>query len=166
MLRGCVVSVVLLLSVGVSAAQPDHKTVVGTWQLTSRVDRDSAGNVLEEPSLGTNPIGYLVYDAFGNVFVQIMARHRSLARVDITSPADTDNNSQVGGYDAYFGRYVIDSLRGTVTHQLEGAISQTDVGRKLTRRLNVQGDTLTIQFEPGAKGSTRTRTLIWHRVTR
>jgi hypothetical protein len=158
----------LLVFFGVilSIAQPQQKSIVGTWQLFSRVDRDSAGNILEEPSLGTDPIGYLVYDAAGNMFVQIMARHRSSNHLEVTSPADKNNLAQVGGYDAYFGHYEIDSSRATITHRLEGALSQTDVGRRLTRRLNLQGDTLTLQFEPGGNGGKRIRTLIWHRVSR
>ena len=91
MLRSLVLSVLVLLSVIVLTAQPNKQNIVGTWQLLSRVDRDSAGNLLEEPGLGKDPIGYLVYDAAGNVFAQLMARHRSPNSFAIASPAATNN---------------------------------------------------------------------------
>lgn len=145
-------------------AQSTERSLVGTWQLISRADHDSLGNVVPEPSLGPDPIGYLVYDAAGHVFVQMMARHRTSNPMQITSPAESNNLAQVGGYDAYFGTYRIDPARGEVVHYLEGALSPSDVGRKLTRRFTVDHDTLTIQFKPGGEKSRITRTLIWHRA--
>jgi hypothetical protein len=147
-------------------AQPQKRAFIGSWELLSRIDRDRAGNLLDEPSLGRDPIGYLVYDEAGRMYVQIMARHRAEKTTAVTAPADTNNLAQVGGYDAYFGRFDVDSARGTVTHALEGAIAQGDVGRVLTRRYTLRGDTLTLQFEPGGQAGNRIRTLIWHRISR
>jgi hypothetical protein len=166
LLRGSLVLLLVLCSVVPSPAQPQKKAIVGTWQLLSRIDRDPTGTVLEEPSLGSDPIGYLVYDASGNMCVQIMARHRSTSHMQVTSPADTNNLAQVGGYDAYFGRYEIDSVGRSITHRLEGAIGPSDVGRSLTRHMDLRGDTLTLWFEPGGNGTRRVRTLIWRRVSR
>ena len=54
----------------------------------------------------------------------------------------------------------------TVTHILEGALSPSDVGRRITRRFRLEGDTLIIQFEPGGYGNKRTmRALTWRRVS-
>ncbi len=147
-------------------AQISASALLGTWELVSRVDRDTTGQVVPEPSLGSDPIGYLIYDAKGHVFVQMMARHRSADTTVITAPSQANNLAHVGGYDAYFGRYEVDGKSGTVTHILDGAISQGDVGRRLTRRFHVEGDTLTISFEPGGSESPRlTRTLVWRRVS-
>ena len=165
MLKGFTITLLAILGTMASVAQPGRRAIVGTWQLVSRIDRDLNGNVQQEPSLGADPIGYLVYDSSGHVFVQMMAQHRTAKPLDITSPADKNNLAHVGSYDAYFGHYEIDTVGGIVTHQLEGALSQADIGRSLTRRFHLEGDTLTIRFEPGGQGTTRTRTLIWHRVS-
>ena len=45
--------------------------LIGTWQLVSRIDRDAGGRiVVADPSLGSDPIGYLIYDDAGRVAVQ------------------------------------------------------------------------------------------------
>lgn len=157
----------LLLGAAVnSPTQPPRNELVGTWQLVSRVDRDAAGRVVAEPSLGPDPIGYLIYDAKGHVAAQLMARKRSSAPCATTAPADVNNVAQIGGYDAYFGRYEVDLRTGTVTHILDGALSPGDVGRRITRRFRLESETLTIQFEPGGEGNRRiTRTLIWRRIS-
>ena len=140
--------------------------MVGTWQLVLRVDHDSSGNTIAEPSLGADPVGYLLYDNSGRVAVQMMARHRDSNTCQVTAAASANNLAHVGGYDAYFGRYEVDTTAGTVSHILDGSLSPSDVGRRLTRRFRLDGDTLTIQFEPGGQSDRRiTRTLVWRRAS-
>ncbi len=162
-----IVTAILVTNVGHSlrAASSDAQEIVGTWMLDSRIDRDAAGVVVPEPSLGSNPFGYLIYDRAGHVAAQIMARDRQKS----PSPAavatsDPNNTGASGGYDAYVGRYSVDPNKKVVTHELELALGPTDVGRKIMRRYRIEGDKLTIQFEPGKAGITRT--LVWHRVSR
>ncbi len=64
----------------------------------------------------------------------------------------TDNTTYLCAYDAYFGRYEVDAAAGIVVHILDGSLALTDVGRRLTRRFRVAGDTLTIQFEVRGPG--------------
>ena len=157
------VSLVLLCVTAFGLAETSAG-LVGTWQLVTRVDHDSDGTAVPEPSLGADPIGYLIYDNSGHVAVQMMARTRGSNPCQVTAAASANNLAHVGGYDAYFGRYEVDGAAGTVTHILEGALSPSDLGRRLTRRFKLEGDTLTIQFEPG--GDRRvTRTLVWRRAT-
>jgi hypothetical protein len=52
-----------------------------------------------------------------------------------------------------------------VTQRLVGALSKENVGLVVTRRMLVEGDTLTIQLETtSAEGEGVIRTLIWSRV--
>ena len=167
MLRAATVAAVLAV-VAVTGNVRAYDGLVGTWELVSRTDRDSIGRVLSETTLGAAPIGYLIYDAAGHVAAQLSARDRSGLVCDSTglSP-DPNNNANIGGYSAYFGRYQVDAKAGTVTHVLEGALSPADAGKRLRRRFRLVGDTLTIQFEPSTtEGGPRTRTLVWHRVSR
>jgi catechol 1,2-dioxygenase len=162
-------SLALLLLValaGQSTAQT-ASPLVGTWQLVSRIDRDPKGGVVSETSLGDAPLGYLIYDAAGHVAAQLAARDRPATVCDtVLGPVEANNNANISGYTAYFGRYQVDTTAGIVIHQLEGALAPRDAGRRLSRRFQVIGDTLTIQFEPGGSADTRrTRTLIWRRVS-
>ena len=97
---------------------------------------------------------------------QLAARDRPSTVCDTTRrSAEANNNANIGGYSAYFGRYRVDSAAGVVTHDLDGALAPGDVGRALTRQFKVVGDTLTIQFKPGGPSDSRTRTLVWRRVS-
>jgi catechol 1,2-dioxygenase len=161
------IALVIVLAFAGTAAAPvanDARALVGMWELVSRVQRDAQGNVVPEPSLGSDPVGYITYDSSGRMAVQLMARHRSGTPCATTARSDANNIEHVGGYDAYFGRYVVDTTAQVVTHTLEGSISPVDVGRKMTRRYRLDGDTLTLEFEPGGAGSALTRTLVWRRV--
>ena len=160
-------TVLMLLCLGGEGAADTASPLVGTWQLVSRIDRDPAGHVLSETSLGEAPLGYLMYDAAGHVAAQLAARDRSGTLCDSTlGPIEANNNANINGYTAYFGRYEVDPVAGVVIHHLEGALAPRDAGRVLTRRFRVVGDTLTIQFEPGGSADPRrTRTVIWRRVS-
>src|SRR5262245_45074161 len=129
-------TVVLLLSLQGSGKTQHSSRIVGTWELLSRNDRDPHGRVLSETSLGTAPIGYLMFDAAGHVAVQMAARDRSGTVCDTAlGPVEVNNNANIGGYTAYFGRYQLDTTEGVLTTELEGALAQRDVGRRLIRRV-------------------------------
>src|SRR5207248_5548706 len=115
--------VVCIFLLGSANCRRDERVsakLVGTWQLVSRVDRNTSGRVIPEPNLGSDPVGYLIYDSKGHVAAQLMARHRSSASAVITSEGDSNNTAQIAGYDSYFGRYEVDSKTHTVTHILDG----------------------------------------------
>jgi hypothetical protein len=136
----------------------------GTWLLESRIDVAASGEQLAEPSLGADPIALLIYDRSGHFAAQFMKRDRSVVIPDL--PGGAPNNSRArGGYDAYFGTYSVDDAQGTVTQRLLGALSQENVGSVLTRAMDVQGNTLSIQLQTThPDGTAVTRTLIWNRV--
>ena len=167
MLRLPFLAFILLLSSPDSSNAQASRQLVGTWELVSRIDRDPAGRVLSETSLGATPLGYLMYDAAGHVAVQLAARDRPVTVCDTAlGPVEANNNANIAGYTAYFGRYQVDTVAGVVMHELDGALAPRDVGRRLSRRFRVVGDTLTIQFEPGGPTDVRrTRTLVWRRVS-
>lgn len=140
-------------------------SLVGTWKLKSRVDRTISGEPRVEPSLGEDPIAILYYDRSGHFAAQFMRRDRSSA-AEATTVSGPNNTRAVGGYDAYFGTYVVDDERGTVTQRLVGALSAENVGHIVTRAMTVSGDTLTVVLETATpEGESVTRTLIWTRVS-
>jgi hypothetical protein len=137
----------------------------GTWELVSRIDLTESGERRPEPSLGEDPIAYLIYDRSGHFAAQFMKRgDRSAPLPDGPSAAKNNSRAQ-GGYDAYFGTYTVDDVQGTVTQRLLGALSQENVGSVLTRAMEVSGDTLVIRLQTTvADGMTVTRALTWKRV--
>ncbi|MEZ5318732.1 MAG: lipocalin-like domain-containing protein [Vicinamibacterales bacterium] len=145
---------------------PLSKRIVGSWELTFREDRDAQGLVHPDPGLGPDPVGLLVYDAGGRFSAQFMMRDRSaVTDRDVASVSGRNNTRAVNGYDAYFGRYTVDDVTGTVTQILEGALASDNVGVVVTRRMTVTGDGLELRLPTTAlDGTPVIRTLRWRRV--
>lgn len=95
----------LLTAAAPAAERQPSASIVGTWELVSRVERDATGRVVPDSSLGADPVGLLVYDAAGHVAVQIMKRRRTGLPCAVTAKADVNNPVQFAGYDANYGRY-------------------------------------------------------------
>ena len=139
--------------------------LVGSWELLSRLDRTAAGESRVEPSLGSDPVAFLVFDRAGHFAAQFMKRERG-GGVDVPASSAVSNNSRAqGGYDAYFGTYAVERDGRTVSTRLLGALSQENVGQVFQRQISVQADTLTIVLDTTtAAGEPVTRTLRWKRV--
>ena len=143
---------------------PLSSTLIGTWQLESRIDRTRSGERRLEASLGEDPIALLYYDRAGHFAAQFMKRNRDGAESGAAT-ASANNTRAIGGYDAYFGTYTIDDQTGTVTQTLVGALARENVGHVVTREMRVKGDALTIELETmSSDGEPVVRTLVWRRV--
>jgi len=141
--------------------------LVGTWELTFREDRTTSGALHPDPGLGAHPTGLLIYDARGHFSAQFMKRDRTAGDPSQEGPtkAGGNNSRSLGGYDAYFGRYVVDETTGVVTQTLDGALAAENVGMVVTRALQVRGDELSLELPTTAMDGTPViRTLRWRRV--
>lgn len=139
--------------------------LVGTWELVAREDRTANGERRVDPSLGADPLGLLVYDRGGHFAAQFMKRDRSVVADGPATGVAANNSRARGGYDAYFGTYVVNEDDGTVTQRLLAALSPENVGQTLTRAMEVVGDLLTIRLATtDAGGEPVTRILRWRRV--
>jgi len=140
-------------------------SLVGSWELLSRVDRAANGDERREPTLGPDPIAFLVFDSAGHFAAQFMKRDRTTAPVVLGASGPANNSVARGGYDAYFGTYTLDEARGVLSTLLRGALSQENVGQTFVRHVRVEGDLLTLELETtAANGEAITRTLRWQRV--
>jgi hypothetical protein len=150
--------------------KPLSDALIGTWELSLREDRNSAGEIRPEPTLGADPLGLLIYDRSGRFAAQFMKRDRTTSspnlEADMPRPAPPSNNSIAqGGYDAYFGAYSVDDVRGLVTQTLHGALSPQSIGQVVTRAAAVEGDTLMIGVDTtNVYGEAVHRTLRFRRV--
>ena len=136
----------------------------GVWWLLSREDRANDGSVRIDPTLGPDAKGILTY-ANGRFAAQFMKRDRTDTVVASNAAGGHNNTGAVGGYDAYFGTYTVDTESGDVLHLLEGALTPQNVGMEVRRTLTVQGDNLIIELETTTPdGEPVTRKLTWERV--
>ena len=94
-----------------------------------------------------------------------MKRERS-ARQNEPQPVEAENNNvAVNGYSAYFGTYSVDEIAGTLTTDIEGAISFANVGDTYVRDVRVADNELIIQLHTTAvDGTAITRTNIFSRI--
>jgi hypothetical protein len=149
--------------------QKPHQTInrfssfVGSWYLISRIDRTNTGTIINEPILGSDPIALLMYDSLGNMSVQIMRRDRNDSTATKSVQQNSNNSAAFNGYDAYFGTYIIDTLKHQVKHRIKGTIDHKDIGKELIRNYSISGDTLLLWFTTSNASVTVTRTLTWVR---
>jgi hypothetical protein len=140
------------------------KKIIGVWWLLSREDFTADGSSRIDPSLGANPLGILTYTP-SRFAAQFMKRNRSNDNSEEISIPGRNNTGAIGGYDAYFGTYEVDKESGEVIHHLEGALTVSNVGINVSRKLQVEGDRLVIQLDTTtADGEQITRTLKWQRI--
>jgi hypothetical protein len=156
----------ILAFAGVSVArtQIPECPLCGTWVLVDRIDRTAAGRALDEPNLGADAIGIIVYDRAGNVSAQLMKRHRTDTTATPQATQGTNNSVATGGYDAYFARYEVDAKAHTVTHYLVGAIALADIGKSLTRAYEFVDGELRLSFETTNNGVPVGRSLRFKRA--
>jgi Lipocalin-like domain len=138
--------------------------IIGFWKLKSREDVDATGKVHIDPFLGRDPLGIL---CFGKTHfsAQFMKRDRSGQETVLQPVAAKNNTARVNGYDAYFGSYSVDEIKGTLTTRLEGAISPANVGDTYVRDARVVGDELIVQLQTTTlDGTAITRTNTFSRI--
>jgi len=141
------------------------RDLIGTWRLLSRIDRDASGNLVDEPTLGSDPLALLFFDGAGNFAAQFMKRDRSEALV---APVVTgqNNTAAIGGYDAYFGTYEVDEASGDVQTRLVAALSPGHVGATMLRNMKVEDGKLIIRLTTTKADDTPVhRTLTWERAS-
>ena len=139
--------------------------LVGIWTLVGAEFRRSDGAVAD--LYGPNPSGMIVYGSGGEVAVQIMRAGRpSFSGDDLRSATAAEAQAAVGGYMAYFGRYDVDEVEGSVTHHLRGSIFPNWIGADLKRFYEISSSRLTLRTVPLiSDGQPATGVLVWERLS-
>ena len=129
-----------------TAFADDAEKFVGTWTLVAIESRDKSGNwVPANDSVGFDPIGYISYDAYGNMSVQIMKRNRpKFGTNDVQEVAPEKVKAAFLAYAAYFGTYKVDDVERSVTHHRIGHRFPDEVGTVVKRHYIFDGDTVTL----------------------
>lgn len=134
---------------------------VGTWRLVSQHSLYPDGRT--EPSRGDNPDGIIIYDAAGNVAVQLMRTDEHAT--DFTDM--TEMRTAMQGFLAYYGRYEVDEPQdertGVVRHYVTGSSYFGFRNTVQVRRYEFSGDTLTLKAKSPFDDSMRL--LVWRRIS-
>jgi len=125
----CTLAAVVALS-GLSRAQFPEKRdagagsarekLIGAWRLVSLEGPGADGKMNRITDLK----GMLLYTRDGHMSVQL---------VYPKSASDLSNDYVKNGYEASFGRYDVNEQAHTVTHHVEGSITEELVGKDLPR---------------------------------
>lgn len=136
---------------------------IGTWKLVSAEYRRANGDTLE--MYGAHPIGVLMYDADGNMSVQLMRQDRPrFAVADRLGGTPDEIRAAFQGYQAYFGTYSVDEAKRTVTHHLQGALLPNWVGVDQVRLYELTENQLQLRTAPlTIGGAEATGYVVWER---
>ena len=110
---------------------------IGTWRLVSIESAESR-------LFGDRPVGMLMYDADGNVAVQIMRNPRPDLASGPAFPAAKEVQVAYKGYYAYYGTWELNEEKGIIIHHLEGSLRPGDVGKDFVRAYKFTGDQLAL----------------------
>ena len=133
---------------------------VGTWRLLSQHSLYPDGR--REPSRGEKAEGIIMYDAAGNMAVQLMRVDERAT--EFTNMAELPTAMQ--GFLAYYGRYEVDVPQdehtGVVRHYVTGSSYFGFRNTLQVREYEFAGDTLTLKAKSSFDDSLRL--LVWQRI--
>ncbi len=137
----------------------------GTWKLIACEFRSADGHI--DSPFGDDALGTIIYDASGNMAVQIIRADRpKFVSGDKYNGTPEEVKAAFEGSLAYFGRYEVDEAAGTVTHRVVGSEFPNWVGSDQTRYFVFSGEQLTLSTPPMPMGGVMaTGVLVWKRLS-
>ena len=111
---------------------PANEKLVGAWRLVSLRGPGPDGKMTRT----TDIKGMLLYTRDGHMSVQLMYPK---------SASELTNDYVKDGYEASFGSYDVDERAHTVTHHVQGSITDGLVGRDLPRAFQISDGQLIIK---------------------
>jgi len=132
-LAGCVLLLPVIGDVSAQSAPAASGAArarfIGTWKLLYRDTPSRTGEAVR-----TVETGRLTYDDRGNMTVQVAREGRDKLTAASEPP------QILSTYTAYWGTYVVDESKGTMTHQIEGSLSPGMIGRPSPHRYEFSSD--------------------------
>jgi len=109
-----------------------REKLIGAWRLVSLESSGPGGDTNRVTDLK----GMLIYTGDGHMSVQLMYPK---------SASDLTNDYVKNGYEASFGSYEVNEQAHTVTHHVQGSITEGLVGKDLPRAFQVSDGRLIIK---------------------
>ncbi|HTR25457.1 MAG TPA: lipocalin-like domain-containing protein [Terriglobales bacterium] len=150
-----------------SPAATGKDEFVGAWQLV-RVETIRPNGEIIYPFYGKHPQGLIVYDASGWMSVQIVSDPqpnvpKADSREEFLSAPASEKAAAIDGYYAYWGRWTVDTTKGTITHHIEQSLYPAERGEDGVRHFVIEGDKLTLTADTNEMGERHQRKLVWRR---
>jgi hypothetical protein len=120
-----------------AAAQAMDERLPGVWTMVSLEAADTSGRMQAIPYGGQ-----IVFTADGHMAVQAMN----------PDPEAEDTPYTRHGYEAQYGRVVVDEANGTFTLTVESALVRDLIGQQLRRRYEFSGDRLILMPADPSEG--------------
>jgi hypothetical protein len=142
----------------------DKEKFIGTWKLVSFDIQHQDGQ--RTYPLGKDAAGIIMYDANGQMSVQIMRPDRpQFAADEQLRGTPVEIKSAFEGFISYYGLYEINQEEGTVTHHVKGCLFPNWVGKAQKRFFEFSGNRLILSTPPVLwDGQQVTGVLIWERA--
>ena len=123
-------------------AAPDGDGLPGTWVLEAFVFADSDGGLYHP--LGETPAGVLTFTPDGYVTFSFMASDRApFTSDDLFGGSDAERAAAARGYMTFGGPYRIDG--DAIVIDVDYSLFPNWVGKRQTRRFELDGDRLTLR---------------------
>jgi hypothetical protein len=123
----------------------DRNSLNGTWQLVSFEQMETDGNV--SYPYGDMPIGRLIFDAAGRMFVTVMkpGRFASVNSTAAITTATVDDLRQIAdGFMSYYGDFQVEDSTKTILTKVVAATIPAWAGSEQKRTYELMGDTLAL----------------------
>jgi hypothetical protein len=147
-----------------SSPAASHKSIVGTWKLSSMTYRDQSTG--KETNLwGKDPIGFLTYTAGGRMSAVVAAASRKISAESADKASSEDQAMLFRSSFAYAGAYSLTSTG--VIHHVEVASDPSWIGKDQIRFVQQAEDKLIITGPPLATVSDphpKVLRLVWKRI--
>ncbi len=132
--------------------------IIGTWKLVYSVEIDSAEK--KHYPFGEDAIGYIIYNEFDRMSVQICRRERTKYHSSSFVAATAEELIHLPkDYIAYFGRYEINADEKIVRHHVEGHLFPNNVDTILDRKYHFYDDKMSLKPWDGTN-----REILWEKV--
>lgn len=130
-----------------------REQLVGSYRLVWYMSYDRESRESKLPY----SVGQISYDRVGRISAQLMRDDRP--RFALNRTTEAERAAAYSSFISYFGRYVIDAARRTVTHHVEGSLSPNMVGQSLVRHFefSTDGRTLFLSVKDGDRVTGRLR---------
>jgi len=157
MVAAMLVAALAPISAQAQAPQGDAaKRIVGLWRLVAMT---AGGQV--NPERGERATGMIVYDQHGLMNVQIMPDRPRPKWTGAPTPEQA--LEALSTYTAYWGTYIVDEAKGTVTHHRQGMLDGDIVDYVRRFELADNGNRIILTTVSGGTTNPSIR-LTWERV--
>src|SRR5262245_47205212 len=138
---------------------------IGTWKLVSWKIEQADGEVTDSP-LGSNPLGWIMYQSGGRMCVALMRPNRpKFASNNLVEATPEEIKAGFEGYMGYCGSYEVNEEERFVIHHLQLSWFPNWIGTDQKRYFEFTGNQLMLKTPPVTfLGAAQVHRLIWERL--